>query len=84
MTDTPERELIEARRIIGIWLADDVGYYESLPANYEIRKAIEALLSRVDKLEERVGDALEVLHDSSKPTPDRVRDAKLALNRTAR
>jgi len=59
MTDTPERELIEARRIIGIWLADDVGYYESLPANYEIRKAIEALLSRVDKLEEALNAIID-------------------------
>ena len=88
MTDTPERELIEALRSPTQWSCifeyDGQPRYGTTDAPIRAADTIEALLSRVDKLEERVGDALEVLHDSSKPTPDRVRDAKLALNRTAR
>jgi len=88
MTDTPERELIERLRNLRVILksGDYTGgdLMRAWCAMIDAADTIEALLSRVDKLEERVGDALEVLHDSSKPTPDRVRDAKLALNRTAR
>lgn len=44
--------------------------------------ALESLFSDKAKLEERVQEALAILNNSSQPTPERVRDAKLALNRT--
>jgi len=55
MTDTPERDLIEkARR---------VGNYHGIPIVLELADTIEALLSRVDKLEERVRELEDEIVD---------------------
>jgi len=52
MTDTPERDLIEkARR---------VGNYHGIPIVLELADTIEALLSRVDKLEEALKKAEKI------------------------
>jgi hypothetical protein len=62
--------LVEARRLVGNWLApghNGPGYYESLPASYELRQAIRKLLEATRTPEaaqvEMLREALEHCRD---------------------